>query len=141
MGFLNIKTFLGVLFTCVFLSSISYAQPPGRMFNPQTVETVSGEVVKVERISHGGWMGHGLHLILKTSEGETSIHLGPARYRSQQGLTVAQNDNLKVTGSKVTQNNQTFIIASKVEKEGKTFVLRDEYGIPMWSGRYQQPLK
>ncbi len=80
-------------------------------------------------------MGTGTHLTLKTSEGDVDVRLGPSGYLSEKGLSLAEKDNIKVTGSKVSIENHSMIIASEVEKDGKVVVLRDKDGFPMWSGR------
>lgn len=126
--------FMTMLALCIGVSNTSFAQPPGRMYDLQTVETVSGNVVSVEQVSPAGPMGYGTHIILKTSDGEIAVHLGPSVYLSQIGLLLAQNDTVTVTGSKITQNNNTFIIASEVDKDGDVYTLRDKDGLPMWRG-------
>ncbi len=52
----------------------------GRMFDPKTVETVKGEVEKVERVTPMQGMSAGIHLLLKTEKETLSVHLGPEWY-------------------------------------------------------------
>ena len=47
-----------------------------RLYNPATVETVSGEVVKIEKVVPTRGMSYGVHVQLKTKMGE---HSGPSR--------------------------------------------------------------
>jgi hypothetical protein len=69
-----------------------------RMYDPKTVETISGEVVKVNRIAHR--RGRGSVLILKTDKRErppeASWHL------DKQDVKIGQNDKVEVKGSRVT---------------------------------------
>ncbi len=130
------KIFYSTFIACLFVFGIALAQPqrPGRLYNPNSVITVAGEVTRVEQLPRPERMGPGTHIILKTGGKEISVHLGPSRYLYQQGLHIAQKDKLRVTGSKVTLNNETFIIASKIQKNGQVVVLRDHNGFPMWRG-------
>lgn len=107
----------------------------GRMYNPQTVETVSGEVVKVEKIKPIRGMSYGIHLILKTDSGEIPVHLGPAWYLDNQDIAVSQGDKVEVKGSKVEFNGKPAIIAAEVKKGDKVLKLRDENGYPAWAGQ------
>jgi hypothetical protein len=52
----------------------------GRMYDPKTVETVTGDVVKVDRITPMRGMSSGVHLVVKTDKGDVSVHLGPQWY-------------------------------------------------------------
>ena len=56
----------------------------GRMYDPKTVETVTGEVVKVDRITPMRGMSGGVHLVVKTDKGDVSVHLGPQWYLENQ---------------------------------------------------------
>lgn len=109
-------------------------EPYGRMYNPATVETLSGEVTKVERFTPGQGMGYGIHLVLKTAAETIDVHLGPTWYVDQQGLTFAAGDKLEVTGSRITYQGKPAVIASEVKKGDKVLKLRDAQGIPAWAG-------
>lgn len=132
----------------VFLSGVSFAQGgkgsgwgPGtsynRMYNPQTVETLSGEVEKVELFTPRRGMSQGVHLVLKTDKGSIPVHLGPSWYMDKQGVKFEKGDKLEVTGSRVTFNKKPAIIASEIKEGDKTLKLRDETGTPAWSRRAQ----
>lgn len=70
----------------------------GRMFNPKTVETVSGEVMKVDKIMPMRGMSYGIHLTLKTDKGDISVHLGPAWYIDKQEPAIKVGDKIDVEG-------------------------------------------
>lgn len=106
--------------------------PAGRNYDPATVTTVNGTVEAVERGPGGG--GQGVHVRLKTADGTTEVHLGPAWYLEEQKLSVAKGDTLEVTGSKRQVNQASFLIARSVKKGGAEFTLRDESGVPRWAG-------
>ncbi len=106
----------------------------GRMYNTQTVETVSGEVVKVEKIKPMKGMSYGIHLFLKTEKGDIPVHLGPAWYINNQDMEVAVGDKVEVKGSRVEFSGKPAIIAAEVKKGDETLKLRDENGFPVWAG-------
>lgn len=109
-----------------------------RMYDPKTVETVSGEVVSVDRTPYGRRGAVGIHLTLKTDKETIQVHLGPAWYFDKQGITLAPKDKIEVTGSRITFRGQPAIIAREVKKGGQVLTLRDASGIPVWAGQRRQ---
>lgn len=141
-GIIGLLAILALLTT----SAAVFAQPmPGggwgtgsaynRLYNPSTVETMSGEVVKVDRLAPIKGMSYGVHLQLKTDKETIPVHLGPAWYIDRQKINIRQGDKIEVTGSRVTFNGAPAIIASEVRKGDAVLKLRDTNGIPVWSGR------
>ncbi len=107
----------------------------GRLYNPQTVETVAGEITKVDRIVSRGGLHKGVHLLLKTYQAEPlAVHLGPDWYVEKQEVTLKPGDKVEVRGSRVTFEGKPAIIAADVTKDGKTLHLRDANGVPVWAG-------
>jgi len=114
----------------------------GRLFNPKTVETLHGNVVSVEQIHgqgcgqgrRGRGGGYGVHLTLKTGHGQVPVHVGPNWFLEQQGLTIAQGDELEVTGSRVVFGGTSVIIAAQIKKDGRAVRLREDSGVPVWGG-------
>lgn len=107
-----------------------------RLYNPQTVTTVKGQVERLQAIDMGRG-GRGMTLqevFLKTDQGSLRVHLGPSWYLDEQKFTVKAGDTLEATGSKVTLNNQPAIIAREVKVNDKTLKLRDDQGVPVWRG-------
>jgi hypothetical protein len=105
-----------------------------RMYNPATVETVSGEVVSVEKITPKKGMQYGIHLTLKTAKETIPVHLGPGWFIERLDTKIEKGDRIEVTGSRVTIDGKPAIIASEVKKGENVLVLRDKAGIPVWSG-------
>ena len=106
-----------------------------RMFNPQTVQTLSGDVVNVDKFIPSKNMSYGVHLILKTEKGTIPVHLGPSWYMEKQPVTIAAGDKVEVTGSRVTYQGNPAIIAAEVKKGDQILKLRNAAGIPAWAGR------
>lgn len=105
-----------------------------RMFNPATVETVSGTVDSIEKITPMRGMHSGIHLALKTDKGIIDVHLGPEWYIERLDTKILKGDALEVKGSRVTISGKPAIIASEVKKGDSVLVLRDSNGVPAWAG-------
>lgn len=113
-----------------------------RMYNAQTVETLSGEVVSVDTITPSRGMSQGVHLTLKTAKETISVHLGPSWYIDNQDMQIQPGDKIEVKGSRISFAGKPAIIAASVKKGNEVLTLRDDKGFPAWSGwRYdnQQP--
>ena len=108
--------------------------PYGRMYNTQTVETISGVVISVDRITPVKGMYYGVHAVLKTDKDTISVHLGPGWYIEKQAIKIKPKDMIEVTGSLVTFEGKPAIIAAAIKKGDDTLVLRDMNGFPVWSG-------
>ncbi|MBM4295283.1 MAG: DNA-binding protein [Deltaproteobacteria bacterium] len=134
---------LGVL-AVLFLAHLGYAQdgapgaPVGRMFDPKTITTVSGEVVSVDKIPapRPGMQGR-VTFNLKTDKETLLVYLGPDFYLEQQGARFAPGDKVQLKGSLVTVDGKPTLIPIEVKKGDQTFKLRDERGVPLWSGAVQ----
>jgi hypothetical protein len=108
--------------------------PYGRMYDVKTVETISGEVTKVDRITPMRGMSAGVHLIVKTDKGDVSVHLGPQWYLENQDVKIEPKDKVEIKGSRVTAQGQPAVIAAEVKKGDQVLKLRDEAGMPVWAG-------
>jgi len=106
----------------------------GRMYDPKTVETISGEVVSVDKITPMKGMSYGVHLMVKTDKETVSVHLGPGWYMEKQDVKIEPKDKVEVTGSRITFGGKPAIIAAEIKKGEGVLKLRDENGLPAWCG-------
>ncbi len=105
-----------------------------KMYNPKTVETVSGEVIRVDKITPIKGMSYGVHMTVKTDKGTISVHMGPGWFIENQDIKILPKDKVEVKGSRITFEGKPAIIASEVKKGDEILKLRDENGFPSWSG-------
>ncbi len=103
----------------------------GMQYDPQTVETVSGEVTEVQKMPG---MAAGVHLQVKTDKETLSVIMGPASYLEQQKVTLAAGDKVEIKGSRVKHPQRAMLIAGELKKGDRVVKLRDEQGKPLWSG-------
>jgi len=105
-----------------------------RFYNPQTVETISGEVISVDKIIPIRGMNPGVHVVVKTDKETISVHLGPEWYIKNQDMNINPKDKIEVKGSRISFDNKPAIIAAEVKKSDEILTLRNESGFPAWSG-------
>jgi hypothetical protein len=91
-----------------------------RLYNPKTVETITGEMVSVDRITPMKGMSYGVHLMVKTDKETMSFQLGPEWYIENQDIKIEPGDKVEVTGSRVTFQGKPAIIPAQVKKRGRS---------------------
>lgn len=104
------------------------------MYDPKTIESLSGEVVNVDKITPMKGMHYGIHLQLKTEKETLFVHLGPGWYIERLDTKIEKGDKIEVKGARVTMMGQPSIIAAEIKKGDNVLKLRDENGIPVWAG-------
>ncbi len=109
-----------------------------RMYNPATVETVTGTVESVEKVTPMTGMRYGIHLMLTTGKETIPVHLGPGWFIERLDTKIVKGDTVEVKGSRVMVAGKPAIIAAEVKKGGETLKLRDENGVPVWAGWRRQ---
>jgi hypothetical protein len=127
---------LGIL-SLMFIVSSSWAQSGRRLhystlFNPGTVSTVSGEVLRVERALAGSGQDYCVHALLKTPKGQVTAILAPQSFMKEQGLTIAPKDRVTVIGSLISVLGKPFLLAMEVSGD-RTMKLREDNGRPAWA--------
>ena len=105
-----------------------------RMYDPKTVETISGEIVAVDRITPMKGMTGGVHMNVKTDKETISVQLGPSFYIENQDVKLQAKDKVEVKGSRITFDGKPAIIAAEVKKGEEVLKLRDDAGFPVWIG-------
>jgi hypothetical protein len=113
------------------------------MLDPKApVETLSGEVIHVQKITPKKGMAPGVHVILHTDKETVPVHLGPAWFIEHLDVKILKGDKIEVKGSRVSMTieekpelkAQHVLIASEVKKGDKVLILRDATGEPVWAG-------
>jgi hypothetical protein len=131
-----VSLFLVVIGFLSLMLTVSSAWPQsGRrlhystLFNPGTVGTVSGEVVRVEHAFAGNGADYCVHVLLKTPQGQVTAILAPKGYMTEQGLTIDRQDRLTVTGSLISVLGKPFLLAMEMTGD-RCMKLRDGSGRP-----------
>lgn len=103
-----------------------------RLYNPETVTTVTGSVAAVEVEPARRGRAGGMHITLSDAK-NTVAHIGPAWFAQAEGLAFTKGDKVEVTGSLVTVRGETYLIAREVKKADKVVKLREADGRPLWA--------
>jgi hypothetical protein len=140
---------VAVVLSVLFVSSVALAGPwkgwrgsggwgmgsqYNRMYNSATVETISGIVEAVEKVTPMKGMYSGVHVMLKTDKETVSVHLGPEWYIERQDVKLEKGDKIEVKGSRITFEGKPAIIAAELKKGDSVLILRDSAGVPAWAG-------
>jgi hypothetical protein len=134
----KLYSYLLVVLVVVTLTSIVWAQRgPGRgmqRYDPKTETTLSGTIEDIQLLP-GHYRGTGTHLFLKTDSSTIEVHLGPTAYIEKHQFSFKKGDHIEVLGSQVKIAGKDALLAREVTQDGKKLVLRDQGGVPLWSGR------
>ncbi len=103
-----------------------------RFYDSKAVETIAGEITKIDRITPAQGMSGGIHILVKTDKESISVHLGPSWYIENQDVKLEPKDRVEVKGSRITFGGKPAIIANEVRKGNEILTLRDESGFPAW---------
>ena len=102
------------------------------LFNPATVGTVSGEVVRVDQVISGNGADYCVHALLKTPKGQVTAVLAPRSFMDERRLAIVPQDRVTVTGSRISIQGKPFILAMEVTGD-RTMKLREASGRPAWA--------
>jgi hypothetical protein len=108
---------------------------PGRVYNPQTVVTVSGIVVSVNAPPRDDGLPYLVYLTLQVGAEKISVFLGPNLYVDKLAGKIQALDKIQVTGSKVTWQGKPVIVAAEIKKGNQVFPFRRPDGTPYWRQR------
>jgi len=110
--------------------------PMGQMYNPKTVETLSGKIESVEKVTAGRMdVPARVLLKVKTDKETVTIYLGPEWYLEKQKAKLSPGDYIQVRGSRVTMDNTPVMLPNEITKGSEVLQFWDEQGMPRWRGQ------
>lgn len=113
-------------------AEVATAKPVG-LWNPATVETITGTVESIERIEMGDWAC--VRLRLKTEGGALALRVAPDWYLAEKKISFSQGERLEVTGSRLRFAGEASMVAGVILRGAEKIVLRDPTGRAAWSGK------
>jgi hypothetical protein len=103
--------------------------------DPGAVETVRGQVVRVEKVSSGLDSAPSVYLILDTDAGQRiAVTLGPDDIVEGGTIRIGAGDRIEVIGWQIVRGKPS-LVAAEVNKAGEILLLRDRHGVPVWTLR------
>jgi len=110
--------------------------PYKKIFDSKTINTISGQVIKVDQIPEPGFDREMRLTVFIDKKEILPVYLGPAFYivGSSQAKHFKLGDKVTVTGSQVTDRGEPFMIATTVKRGNDVLRLRDKDGNPDWIG-------
>jgi DNA/RNA endonuclease YhcR with UshA esterase domain len=76
----------------------------------------------------------GTQLVVKTDTGTVIVHLAPGEFLKEMDSTFKKGDEVQVVGAKAPNAGETEILAREITVGTNTTTLRDDKGIPVWTG-------
>ena len=107
---------------------IMITQSVREMFDPKTMDTVAGKILKIEYYE-------GTTLMIYTdAKKPVLVALGPTGYFQGQQKVLKPGNKVTVTGSKVVVDDTPYLIATKIKEGNQEMQIRDKDGNPIWMG-------
>jgi hypothetical protein len=106
----------------------------GSMYDPKAVETITGSVEKVDKITSGNGRPYGVHLKVRTHKGSVDVHLGQNWRIENKDIRIMPGDKVGIKGSRITFQSKPVIIAAEVRNGDEVLQLRDGNGFLVWAG-------
>ncbi|HSM92889.1 MAG TPA: hypothetical protein VLT47_08350 [Anaeromyxobacteraceae bacterium] len=129
---LVLRPLLAMLALTTLPAAAAGAGKAPRLWNPDTVATVTGTVEAVERIEMGeAWRC--VRLRLRTADGLLQIRVAPDWWVAERKLAFAAGQTLDVKGSRVTFSGEPAVVAGEIVRGGERIVLRDAAGKAAWT--------
>jgi hypothetical protein len=110
----------------------------GPMYDPSTVDTVDGTLLAMDTVAVSGQENMISMLIKSDQIDSVIIILGPQSFLDEVKFMLNPDDTLQVIGSRMQVDGREFVIAAQIQRGNDVWILRDENGVPMWSGRRDQ---
>ena len=104
-----------------------------RVYQPQTVETLSGGVQSLGTFPPNCPTPEAMvHASLRVGQGYIPVYLSPDWFLKQHEVSLKDGDFVTVTGSKVGTGNQAIIIAKDIQVGPKPLTSGMIKGLPLW---------
>jgi hypothetical protein len=124
---------VAVIAVLLMVFGVSFHRPlPAQgaaLYNPANEVMIKGVVDRIEEYACPVGEGEmGYHLLLRTSDGITQVHLAPSRIMRSQRVTFAPGDQIEVVGAKFRFRGNDDLIAREVRRDNESFIFRDPEG-------------
>ena len=103
-------------------------------------ETIQGSIKEIQQIPGQRPGMVGLRFVVAANTGDAvTVLVGPAYYLAQAGYSPKVGDKISVEGFMIQSDIDTFMVARTITAGALSIPLRDEQGMPLWSGGGRLP--
>lgn len=103
-------------------------------YDPSSMQTITGTIASIDRQDHGKHTG--IVLQVTAASKTITVHVGPAAFLQEHGVTLAAGDAITITGSMTHMRGSDALVAAELQKGSTTLKLRDASGKPLWAMSY-----
>ena len=118
----------------VVLSSIGPRQQKGApAYNVAGETVVTGVVQDTKEFFCPVSDDQGMHLVLRTQQGDLLVHVAPARFLRGLGVRFNPRDELAIVGTRIHYQGQDALLAREIRRGSEVLIVRDSQGHPVWN--------
>jgi hypothetical protein len=117
--------------TCAVASSTQKTSDTGPKYDAANQVKIKGVIDDVKD-TPGALSG--TYLTVKTDTSTVIVYVGPAEFLKDIDTSFKKGDQIEVLGAKSTGPEGEQILAKELTVGSNTTTLRDESGVPVWSG-------
>lgn len=124
---------IAVVFGAVTVALASSTQKAnnGPKYDPANQVKIKGVV---EDVKETPGETAGTHLTVKTDTGTVTVYVGPAEFLKDIDTSFKKGDQVEIIGAKNNGPDGEEVLAKEITVGSNTTTLRDDNGIPVWSG-------
>jgi len=118
----------GLLLSTAWAQTASKAGPKYDVKNEVKIKGVIEEIRQVSGPLEG------TNLVVKTESKTVLVHVAPADFLKEIDTTFNKGEQVEVVGCKAPDTTEEEILAREITVGQNTTTLRDEKGVPVWTG-------
>jgi DNA/RNA endonuclease YhcR with UshA esterase domain len=126
------KIFWRILLSLAVFGVLAFTEEAVPTYNPAQQQTVHGIVQELKDYQCPVSGTIGAHISINSGSETIEVHLAPARFLKEYGITIKEGDSVTVIGMKFTFNGKPAMMAKTVVTGRSTFTFRDDKGRPEW---------
>jgi len=107
------------------------ANKAGPKYDVKNEVKVKGVIEEIRQVA-GPF--EGTHLVVKTESKTVLVHVAPADFLKEIDTAFNKGEEIEVVGCKAPDASEEEILAREITVGQNTTTLRDEKGVPVWSG-------
>jgi hypothetical protein len=134
---MNYRVWSKVLFIVAVLALASplgwsqAANKTGPKYDVANEVKVKGVIEDIRQVPGGV---EGTQLAVKTDTKTILVYVGPGEFLKEIEVSFSKGDKVDVVGAKAPNSPEEEILAREITVGTNTFTLRDDKGVPVWSG-------